>query len=439
MKRNQFLLLLLLATSFQAVGQVIRKDVNKTIQPQTQPQTITNPVNTIKTRQVITTSYDFSHVKICVDKSNNYDPGPRPVTTFKTIPRINSNGQIQQPSTVQQALTVDTRKMWPTGQTITIALAPNQVSNVVINKVKQYAKTWETIANVTFNFTDDWHNALVKVGFTKGGTWSWIGREVLHNPYGQQTMNFGWFDDTTRESEFSRVVTHEFGHVLGFIEENQGPGVNINWDAEKVYALFAKEGWSRADVDQKIFYKYTQASTNGTAYDRTSIMQAFFPDGLTTDNSTFPFNTTFSASDKEFARSVYPFPPTPANATGVLHTGDDCDAINFTVQYNVVPSNVIEFNLKPGIDNSGRPVSWWKQIGIPLKGGQEDRNLQLTTDGRTITVTKLVAEIDNTRGFSFAKAKMLGVHTGLGFTWNVWEGIPGGSRVTFVWQNDHCY
>jgi len=50
-----------------------------------------------------------------------------------------------------------------------------------------------------------------------------------------------------------------------------------------------------------------------------------------------------------------------------------------------------------------------------------------------------VTDIDDTRGFSFAKAKMLGVHTGINFNWNVWQALPGGCRVSFVWQNDHCY
>ena len=126
-------------------------------------------------------------------------------------------------------------------------------------------------------------------------------------------------------------------------------------------------------------------------------------------------------------------------ATGVLNTGDDCDAIKFTVEYNAVAKNVIEVNLRAGIDNAGKPITGWKQIGIPLKGGGENRNLQLLADGKPTSQTILITDIDDTRGFSFAKAKFLGVHTGLRFVWNVWEALPGGCRVTFEWQNDHCY
>src|SRR6476620_8145844 len=132
---------------------------------------------------------------------------------------------------------------------------------------------------------------MVKVGFTKGGSWSWVERDVIHNPFGQKTMNFGWFDNNPPGEEFSRVVTHEFGHALGFIHEHQAAGANINWDVEKVYAFFAvSDNWTRADVDNNIFNKYTQTTTNSSAYDRSSIMHYFFPQGLTTDNSSFTTN-----------------------------------------------------------------------------------------------------------------------------------------------------
>jgi len=438
MRKIRLLTTLTLIACYSCLAQVsIKKTETATANKAVSPAT-----NTLQKERRFNQTYDFSGVKICVDKSNGYDPGSRPEMQYKQIPRINSNGQIEQPTSIKQGLTVENKKMWPTEQQITVALAPNQVSNIVLDKVKQYAKMWETVANVKLLFTNDWHNALVKVGFTPGGgSWSWIGREVLSNPLGQATMNFGWFDNNTQDEEFRRVVLHEFGHALGFIHEHQAAGADIHWDAEKVYAFFADppNNWSRADVDRNIFYKYSQSSTNTNGYDKTSIMHYFFPQNLTTDNSGFTWNTTLSPMDQQFAKEIYPFPPAPQNATGVLHTGDDCDAINFKVEYNAVAPNVIEFVLKPGIDNAGKPISWWKQIGIPLKGGGENRNLQLATDLKPVTQTVLLSTIDDTRGLSFAKAKILGVHTGLGFTWNVWQALPGGCRVTLTWQNDHCY
>ena len=470
MKKYSLFPLLMLFFSYAVSGQVkIKKSVSDR-----KLQTIsTNPIDTTKEQgisgqqqqqtnvRIITTNnsnelqmahnneayqnfklpYDFSNVKICVDKQTDYDPGPRPIKTYPEIPRLNSNGQLE-PGVARQKLSVETKKMWPTESVITVAFAPNETTDFVQNQVMKFARIWETVANVRFNFTNDYRNAMVKIRFVKGdGSWSWLGREVLHNPFGNATMNFGWFDNNTSEAEFSRVVLHEFGHTLGFVHEHQTAGAAINWDVPKVYAFFggAPNNWSQAQVDANIFSKYSQTSTNGTVYDRTSIMHYFFPEGLTTDNTSFTSNTTLSSLDKQFAKEIYPSPPTPSNASGVLHTGDDCDAIQFTVEYNVVPNNTIEFTMQPGIDNSGRPVSWWKQIGIPLVGGGEDRNLQMLTDGSMVKTTILRNNIDETRGMSFAKAKFLGVHTGLAFTWKVWQALPGGCRVRFVWQNDHCY
>ena len=441
MKKHTLFLPVLLVMSSAVLGQVrIKNDVDNSTQPQVQTTATRSAIIKTRSATTIKPAYDFSNVKICIDKTSDYDPGPTPIKVYPEFPRINSNGQLE-PGVIRQRLTVATNKMWPTEQVITVAFAPNEASDFVTNKVKQFAQVWETVANIKFNFSNDWRNAMVKVGFSKGnGSWSWLGRDVLNNQFGNKTMNFGWFDNNTSEAEFSRVVIHEFGHALGFIHEHQAAGANINWDIAKVYAFFqANDGWSPADVDRNVFAKYSQTSTNGSAYDKSSIMHYFFPEGLTTDNATFTVNTTISSLDKQFTRDIYPFPPKPGNATGTLHTGDDCDAINFTVEYNVVPNNVIEFILQPGIDNSGRPVSWWKQIGIPLKGGGENRQLQLLQDGTPVRETILVSNIDDTRGMSFAKAKTLGVHTRLAFTWKVWEGLPGGCRIRFVWQNDHCY
>jgi serralysin len=440
MKKQTIFFVSISILSFPVLAQVkIRKDVS------TQPQVAEAVVNTSPTLKksypgtTFKQVYDFSNVKICVDKPSNYDPGPRQIKTYPDIPRIDANGQLE-PGVARQKLSVETKKMWRSEDAISVAFAPNEASDFVTNKVKQYAQVWESVANIKFNFTNDWRNALIKIGFKKGDSWSWIGRDVFNNPFGHRTMNFGWFDNNTPEDEFSRVVIHEFGHALGFIHEHQAANANIKWDVEKVYAFFEQnDGWSRADVDHNIFNKYSQTSTNGTVYDKTSIMHYFFPQGLTTDNTSFSFNTALSPLDKQFAREIYPFPPTPSNATGVLRTGDDCDAIQFTVEYNAVASNMIEFNLRPGIDNAGKPVTWWKQIGIPLKNGGENRTLQLLQDGLMTTTSVLVSDIDDTRGMSFAKAKFLGVHTGLGYTWKVWSALPGGCRVSFVWQNDHCY
>ncbi|MBL0134784.1 MAG: hypothetical protein IPP79_12695 [Chitinophagaceae bacterium] len=53
-----------------------------------------------------------------------------------------------------------------------------------------------------------------------------------------------------------------------------------------------------------------------------------------------------------------------------MKTGDDCDRVNFKVEYNVVPNNKVEFAISFGSYNN-KAVTWWKQIGIPGPGNSE--------------------------------------------------------------------
>lgn len=274
-----------------------------------------------------------------------------------------------------------------------------------------------------------------------------MGREVLVNPNNEETMHFGSFNSTTPETEYRRMILHEFGHALGFIHEHQSPNANIVWDTAKVYAFgILAQGhaqgsngtnsirnsivWNR--VDSAIFNKFSNTSNNSSAYDMQSIMHYFYPPELTKDGTRFYYNTTLSTGDQTFSRQVYPFPPTPPTATGILQTGDDCDEIEFTIEYNVVHSSEVEFWLHGGLDLHNVRVNWWKMIGVPLKN----------SPGYLLELDKVIKvevnRIDKTKPITFGKAKVLGVHTVLPFTWNVLPAVVGGCRVKLVWRRDSC-
>ena len=412
-----------------------------------EPKTIIKPVETIPatnkpldkkdivTTKTISPAYDFSNVHICVEKARNNNLPPKtPVITQQAIPKINPDGDLEPASTITQPLSGVTDLMWSAGEVITVGFS-SAAPFIFTSKVKQYVKEWETYANITFQFINDVSLAKIKVGFENdGNSWSWVGRDVLVNPSNEMTMNFGWFTTSTAGTEFRRTILHEFGHALGFIHEHQASSAAIAWDKEKVYAFYGSppNNWDRAKVDFNIFARYSQTTTNSSDYDVLSIMHYFFPADLTTDGSSFTWNTNLSAIDKSFSRQVYPFPAAPATQTGVLKTGDDCDEIEFTVEYNVVHNSEIEFILNPGYDHHNALVNWWKMIGIPHKAGG-------VTALELYNTKKMQANaIDKTRAITFGKAKVLGVHTGLGFTWAPWPAIVGGCRVKFVWRRDSC-
>ncbi|HSU26884.1 MAG TPA: M12 family metallopeptidase [Chitinophagaceae bacterium] len=386
--------------------------------------------NGFVTKKPIPKSYDFSKVKICVDQVFNKNLPPR--TTQAAIPKVNSDGILQPVTSVTQGLSGLTEYMWSAGEKITVASNPGSPA-AFIAKVKKYVKEWETYANITFEFITSVSSANIKIDFKQdNSSWSWIGRDVLDNPNNYVTMNFGWFTAETPETEFSRTIIHEFGHALGFIHEHQAAGAGIAWDKDKVYSYFGgpPNNWDTAKIDANVFATYSKTSTNSSAYDRLSIMHYFFSSDLTTDGSSFTENTNLSTIDKSFAKQVYPFPPT---ATGILRTGDDCDEIEFSIEYGAVAKDQIEFVLLPGLDHNKNMVNWWKMIGIPVKDLPAISGLFLYT-----TKKLPVTWIDRTKPITFGKAKILGVHTGLPFTWNVWPAIIGGCRVKFIWRRDSC-
>ena len=165
--------------------------------------------------------------------------------------------------------------------------------------------------------------------------------------------------------------------------------------------------------------------------------------GLTLDGFTVGVNYDFSPMDITFARQVYPFPFKPGNSSGLLQTGDDCDMVDFTVEYDVVASDKIEFILELGKRNS-KAVTWWKQITIPMTN---NRKKELWVQNHSLIPSENITwanavinvnEIDKANGIAFWKGKALGFHTLLGYRWNVLSAIPGGSRVRLVWKNDSC-
>lgn len=201
---------------------------------------------------------------------------------------------------------VEIVKLWENGRTLRCKFLDGQ--SAVQEKVVTIAKEWEGLANLKLDFVES-GAAEIRISFAEEGfSWSTVGTDALTVPAGEATMNYGWLEPDTSLREYQRVVRHEFGHALGMIHEHQNPAAagQIPWDKPKVYAHYARQGWSRADVDFNLFDVYSEESTNFTAFDPSSIMEYAIPDELTVGTYSIGWNTEFSPTDVEFMRRQYP-------------------------------------------------------------------------------------------------------------------------------------
>lgn len=126
-----------------------------------------------------------------------------------------------------------------------------------------------------------------------------------------------------------------------------------------------------------------------------------------------------------------PKPNLPSKVSGTIQTGDDCDEIDYVIEYGATDLNSIDVVLKPGYK-----ITWWKAIGIPLTSNRHQ--VISIKDGSTSRVTIDASANDPSNEFTFYKAKFLGRETLLGYTWRQPSRPLGGARVTFTWRRDSC-
>jgi len=207
----------------------------------------------------------------------------------------------------------DFSQKWTNGSTIRVMFSGG--STYVRGKVKQYVKTWEQYANVTFQFIDS-GTPDIRIGFLQGqGSWSYVGTYSRQMAAQGNSMNFGWFNDNTEESEFSRTILHEFGHALGLLHEHKNPMGNIHWNLPVVYNYYQAQGWSISEINEQIINKYSVTLSN-RKYDPSSIMHYAVPANFTTDGYSVPWNTKLSADDISLISEMYPKPTTGGGGTG---------------------------------------------------------------------------------------------------------------------------
>ena len=207
-------------------------------------------------------------------------------------------------------LAMERGKLWENGKKLKVKFLGG--TTFLQQNVITSAKSWETFANIEFEFVTR-GDAEIRVAFISGrGSWSYIGTDALNiTNQSEPTMNFGWFDDQTTTFEFDRTVIHEFGHCLGCIHEHQSPAASIDWNIPAVYDYYQNTQippWDKATVDRNIFAKYTAGEVTNSNFDNKSIMLYPIPIDFTNDGFSVGMNNMISKQDSLFISQRYPKP-----------------------------------------------------------------------------------------------------------------------------------
>lgn len=240
----------------------------------------------------LTSVSSWGQIKMCLEKS-------RPTT----------KANLSNPKLGQSIVSAGkgSNILWENGSTLKIKFIGG--NDYVKGKVKKYATEWTNYVNLTFDFVETGY-AHIRISFEENGfSHSHVGRNsILYAAQSEASMNFGWFNYSTPEEEFSRTILHEFGHALGFYHEHQHPTNGIPWDETAVYKFYAQppNSWDKATTKRNVIDRFTSSETQYTAYDPHSIMHYPIDNDLTIGDYEVGENYKLSQTDINFAKVLYP-------------------------------------------------------------------------------------------------------------------------------------
>lgn len=195
-------------------------------------------------------------------------------------------------------------RFWHAGRPLRIRFLTRNTP--LVTRVLETANTWLHHANLIFELSHD-PAAEIRIGFTPGATWSYIGTDALVVPEDQTTANFGWLTRTTAVKNLRAAVLHVFGHILGLTHEHQNPAGSIPWNRAAVYRYYAglPSPWTPEQVDHHLFAAYSQDVTQYAAFDPNSIMTLPIPQDFTAGGYSVAWPADLSITDEEFVARRY--------------------------------------------------------------------------------------------------------------------------------------
>lgn len=202
-------------------------------------------------------------------------------------------------------LSLLTSKYWgATQRTLTVSFMDSP-PKAVRDRVIAEANAWSTACSFRFVYTRG--TGMVRVARVEDGYWSYLGTDVLHIPRSEQTLNLEGFTAGTPDSEWHRVVRHEFGHTMGFPHEHMRRALVDRIDPQRAYRWFgATQNWGKQVVDEQVLTALEERELIATPADQTSIMCYQLPGSITKDGRPILGGTDINSTDYSLAARVYP-------------------------------------------------------------------------------------------------------------------------------------